>query len=60
MSESWLTKIRGNQERDRRVTASHEADGWTVVRVPEHDLRTKAGLAQTADRIESLIVRQAG
>lgn len=34
----WHTKIRGNIERDARVTASLEAQGWRVLRVWEHDI----------------------
>jgi DNA mismatch endonuclease, patch repair protein len=34
----WVTKIRSNVERDRRVTAALEADGWMVLRYWETDI----------------------
>lgn len=51
MSEFWLKKIRGNVERDKRVTAALEDEGWLVIRVPEHAVRTKAGIAETVERV---------
>jgi DNA mismatch endonuclease (patch repair protein) len=33
----WVPKLDRNMERDRRVDAALEADGWTVVRIWEHD-----------------------
>ena len=53
--ESWVNKIAGNIERDRRVTAELEGEGWTVLRVPEHDVNTKAALAETVNRLVTLI-----
>ena len=47
----WLEKIATNQRRDQRVTTSLQADGWTVLRIPEHDIRTKVALARTIDRV---------
>ena len=29
--------------------------GWTVFRIPEHDVRTKAALAETVDRLVPVI-----
>ena len=29
--------------------------GWTVIRIPEHDVRTKAALTETVDRLTALI-----
>ena len=55
----WTGKIATNQERDQRVTASLQADGWTVLRIPEHDVRTKAALARTIDRLISLLLANA-
>ena len=51
----WTEKIATNQKRDRRVTASLQADGWTVLRIPEHDVRTKAAMSQTVERLVSLL-----
>ena len=53
--EFWLNKIAGTIARDRRVTAELEDEGWTVLRVPEHDVNTKPALAETVDRLVSLI-----
>lgn len=47
----WVDKIANNRERDRRVTANLEDDGWTVLRIPEHEVRTKAALSQTVERL---------
>lgn len=35
----WRNKLRRNQERDREVTESLQTDGWTVIRVWEHQTR---------------------
>lgn len=33
----WDEKIAANQERDARISAALEADGWTVLRFWEHE-----------------------
>jgi DNA mismatch endonuclease (patch repair protein) len=38
--EYWKPKIEGNMKRDRANNRTLRADGWSVVRVWEHDLRT--------------------
>jgi len=53
--ESWVNKIADNRARDRRVTSELEDAGWTVLRIPEHDLNTKSALSETVDRLVSLI-----
>ncbi len=53
--ESWANKINATRQRDRRVTAALESEGWTVLRVPEHSVRTKGSLAQTIDSLAQLI-----
>lgn len=53
--EFWVNKIRTNRERDRRVTRDLTDAGWTVIRVPEHDVRTKVALAETIDRLTAWI-----
>ena len=45
----WVTKIRSNVERDRRVTALLENDGWMVLRYWETEIH------QDAERIASEI-----
>jgi DNA mismatch endonuclease (patch repair protein) len=39
--EFWRNKIRLNQERDRKVNASLKGDGWTVIRVWEHEVEQR-------------------
>ena len=55
IDEPWVNKIADTIERDRRVTAELEGDGWTVLRVPEHDVNTKLALSETVNRLVSLI-----
>ena len=51
----WINKIDANRRRDQRITAELESVGWMVVRVPEHNIRTKSALARTIDRLVPLI-----
>ena len=37
--ERWVAKLRGNMERDRRVTAQLETEGWKVLRFWESEVR---------------------
>ena len=53
--EFWVSKIETNKKRDERVTSELRSQGWTVLRIPEHDVRTKAALAQTVNRLLPLI-----
>lgn len=53
--EFWIGKIKANKRRDERVTAELEALGWTVVRVPEHEVNNKATLVKTANDVAKLI-----
>ena len=52
----WVDKIANNRERDRRVTAKLENDGWTVLRVPEHEVHTRAALSRTVERLIPLLM----
>ena len=52
---SWIEKIRVNKERDLHVTKKLTDEGWTVFRVPEHDVRTKTALSATIDRLVQYI-----
>ncbi len=36
--EYWDKKVQGNIERDRKVSESLSNDGWTVIRIWEHEL----------------------
>ena len=51
----WANKINANRERDLRVTKALTDADWTVLRIPEHDVRTKRALAETIDRLVSVI-----
>ncbi len=51
MTSIWLGKIRKNIERDRRVTSELEKQGWIVIRVWEHTLKTRDGLGTQADEL---------
>ena len=53
--EFWVGKIDTNRKRDERVTAELEQSGWTVLRVAEHDIRTKSARHETIARLVSLI-----
>jgi DNA mismatch endonuclease (patch repair protein) len=37
----WGPKIEGNMIRDRRNTRQLRGEGWSVIRIWEHDLKTK-------------------
>lgn len=54
--EFWVKKIETNKKRDQRVTSELKRQGWTVLRVPEHDVRTKAALTQTVNWLLPLIL----
>ena len=54
-SEFWVNKIAGSRVRDQRVTAELESNGWTVLRIPEHDIGKKSALSETVDRLVRLI-----
>jgi len=37
----WKAKIMGNKQRDEDVTSALKRDGWKVIRLWEHDVRTR-------------------
>jgi G:T-mismatch repair DNA endonuclease (very short patch repair protein) len=49
----WRAKITGNMARDRRVNRILKAEGWTVVRVWEHELtrRNEPKLIRRLNRV---------
>jgi DNA mismatch endonuclease Vsr len=52
----WDSKILRTQDRDKRQQAELEGAGWRVIRVWEHEIRTKSRLeATTAVLAEKLI-----
>lgn len=55
MSTFWLEKIRTNMRRDRRVTSNLKRRGWRVIRIWEHTIKTKPGLATKADQLSRFV-----
>ena len=53
--KGWFNKIQANVERDRRVTEALQAQGWEVLRIAEHSLKSKALLTQTAESVVGLL-----
>lgn len=51
----WKEKIEENVKRDSVVTRRLSEQGWRVVRVPEHELRTKPSMEITVERVAGLI-----
>jgi DNA mismatch endonuclease (patch repair protein) len=37
--EFWMKKIQSNIERDKKVNEKLREDGWTVIRIWEHEIR---------------------
>ena len=48
-TEFWSGKLSENVLRDRRQTAEAEGEGWTVLRIWEHEV--EADVAAAADRV---------
>ena len=53
--QAWFDKIQANAARDRRVTSALQAQGWEVLRVAEHSIKSKALLSQTAESVADLL-----
>lgn len=51
----WRAKLGGNVARDKDVRAALEDDGWLVIRIWEHDLRSSANAAEQAERISEAV-----
>lgn len=49
----WKAKIMGNKLRDKNVTKALKRDGWKVLRLWEHDVRTRLNwcITQIASRV---------
>jgi len=43
--EYWAPKLERNAQRDSETTAALEAEGWTVIRIWEHELKKPEGPA---------------
>jgi DNA mismatch endonuclease (patch repair protein) len=52
-TEYWIPKLQANVDRDQRVDTALAIDGWTVVRVWEHEDAEVA-----ADQISSVVQRR--
>jgi DNA mismatch endonuclease (patch repair protein) len=39
--EFWMKKIQSNVDRDKKVSAQLESEGWTIIRIWEHEVRKK-------------------
>lgn len=52
-SDYWKVKIRRNKERDQRNKVLLEKDGWIVVRIWEHEVKSAAD--SCVDRIETVV-----
>jgi DNA mismatch endonuclease (patch repair protein) len=39
--EFWMKKIQSNVDRDKKVNEQLKSKGWTIIRIWEHDIRTK-------------------
>lgn len=46
----WDSKIARNRKRDRSVTAQLRRDGWKVLRIWEHQLRSLSPIVQRIER----------
>lgn len=55
LNVKWQAKIAGNADRDRRVTRELQDDGWTVIRVWEHELQGGVAFVNAVERIAALI-----
>ena len=53
-AEFWAAKIQRNKARDRLVNRALRAKGWRVIRIWEHDLRSKR-LEKTTSQIAAFI-----
>lgn len=51
-ADYWVPKLEANVDRDRRVDAALVSDGWTVIRIWEHEDPDEA-----ATRVESAVRR---
>ncbi|MGO9871217.1 MAG: very short patch repair endonuclease [Methanoregula sp.] len=39
--EFWMKKIQSNIDRDKKVNEQLKSEGWTIIRIWEHDVRKK-------------------
>lgn len=55
-SEFWRKKIEKNRERDQKVTEVLKNDGWSVLRIWEHEI--KSDLGACAERVAAVLRRK--
>lgn len=55
-ADYWIPKLEMNKRRDRETTAALEDEGWIVIRVWEHELKSPESMIES---IKQVIVRQA-
>jgi DNA mismatch endonuclease (patch repair protein) len=54
--EFWKKKLDANRARDALVTQTLTSEGWRVVRIWEHQLKTKELLCANSDTIRNLVI----
>jgi DNA mismatch endonuclease, patch repair protein len=54
-SDWWRSKLQRNRERDAQTDTALRTNGWTVVRIWEHE-----NVLEAADRVESALRRPCG
>ncbi len=55
--EFWLRKVAANRNRDKEVNESLQREGWSVVRVWEHEPPKNAALRGVVGRVEGTLAR---
>ena len=53
--EFWRTKIEQNKARDIAVTSELSRGGWRVIRVWEHDVKTRAAASEKAGELAAAL-----
>lgn len=56
--EYWSTKIKGNVARGKSIDAALRAQGYSVMRIWEHKLKTRDGVEHVIRNIESRLFRR--
>lgn len=54
----WIPKIGANVERDGRTTEALQKEGWTVVRIWEHDLERGEPTVAHVEEIRAIVRRE--
>jgi len=50
-SEFWEKKYKANKKRDRKVNSTLKKEGWTVLRIWEHELKSEDSVAKKIFKI---------